>query len=103
MHVDDIQMSYQQLNKNRFRVYADVTVKDQYASPVDGATVSAQWTLPGDKTANQQEITGGTGIASFSVTSKAGAYQICVTNVTKSGWTYDPNQNVETCDSITAP
>jgi subtilisin family serine protease len=103
MHVDDIQMSYVQLNKNRFQVSADVTIKDQYANPVNAATVSVQWTMPGDKTTNQQDVTGTTGVATFSVTSKAGAYQICVTDVVKSGWTYDPNQNVKTCENITAP
>jgi len=102
MHVADIQMSYVQI-KNKYIVSAAVTIKDQDAGPVAGATVSVQWTLPGNKTSNQQQVTGATGVADFSVTNRAGVYQICVTDVVKAGWIYDPDQNVETCDSITTP
>ena len=43
-----------------------------------------------------------TGKAKFQVESTlTGAYQVCVTDVTKAGWTYDPGQNVESCDSLT--
>ena len=103
MHVDDIQMSYLQLNKVRYRVLADITIKDQIANPVDGATVSAQWTQPNGKLVNQQQVTGATGVASFDISSKAGTYQICVTDVTKAGWIYDPSQNVKTCETLTVP
>ncbi len=102
MHVDDIQMSYVQLNKNRFQVFADVTIKDQLGNPVSVATVSVQWTHP-KGTLDDQGVTGGTGVATFDIISKPGGYQICVTDVAKSGYTYDPNQNVETCDTITVP
>ena len=104
MHVDDIQMSYVQLNKTRYEVSADITIKDEDAGPVDGATVSAQWTLPPKgRQVNQQQVTGATGVASFSIRSKAGTYQICVTDVTKAGWIYDPSQNVKTCETLTVP
>ena len=103
MHVDDIQMSYLQLNKVRYRVSADITIKDQIANPVDGATVSAQWTQPNGKLVNRQQVTGATGVASFDISSKAGTYQICVTDVTKAGWIYDPSQNVKTCETLTVP
>ena len=103
MHVDDIQMSYVQLNKTRYEVSADITIKDQDAGPVNGATVSAQWTLPKGRQVNQQQVTGATGVASFSIRSKAGTYQICVTDVTKAGWIYNPSQNVKTCETLTVP
>ena len=103
MHVDDIQMSYVQLNKVRYEVSADITIKDQDAGPVDGATVSAQWTQPNGKLVNQQQVTGATGVASFDIRSKAGTYKICVTDVTKAGWIYDPSQNVKTCETLTVP
>jgi len=103
MHVDDIQMSYVQLNKTRYEVSADITIKDEDAYPVNGATVSAQWTLPKGRQVNQQQVTGATGVASFSISSKAGTYQICVTDVTKAGWIYDPSQNVKTCETLTVP
>jgi hypothetical protein len=102
MHVDSIQMSYVQV-RNKFTVSADVAIKDQDAGPVAGATVSAQWTLPNGKLVDDQQVTGATGVAAFNIASKAGAYQICVTDVTKTGWVYDPGQNVETCDTITVP
>jgi len=100
MHVDDIQMSYVQLNKNRFQVFADVTIRDQLGNPVDVATVSVQWTHP-KGVLDDQRVTGGTGVATFDIINKPGDYQICVTDVTKTGWTYDPNQNVKTCETLT--
>jgi len=103
MHVDDIQMSYVQLNKIRYEVSADITIKDQDGNPVDGATVSAQWTQPNGKLVNQQQVTGATGVASFSIRSKAGTYKICVTDITKAGCIYDSSQNVKTCETLTVP
>jgi hypothetical protein len=41
------------------------------------------------------------GVAKFSVTSKTDtAWEICVTNLTKSGYTYDETVNVETCETF---
>jgi hypothetical protein len=28
---------------------------------------------------------------------------LCVTGISLAGWSYDPNQNVETCDTVTVP
>ena len=32
-----------------------------------------------------------------------GTYELCVTDVTAEGYVYDPDQNLETCDTITLP
>ena len=37
------------------------------------------------------------------VTSLHGTFTFCVTDVTKTGYTYDPTQNVEACDRIIVP
>jgi len=103
MHVDDIQMSYIQLKKAKYEVSADITIKDQDGDPMDGATVSVQWTLPNGRLVNRQQVTGATGVASFDIRSKAGTYKICVTDVAKTGWTYDPSQNVKTCETLAVP
>ncbi len=103
MHVADIQMSYTPQGAKKFNVFADVTIHDQNNNPVSSATVSVRWTLPDNSVLDQQDVTGATGVASFSVRDWGGTYQVCVTDVIKSGLVYDPNQNVETCDSITVP
>jgi len=50
-------------------------------------------------------VTGADGQVTLTSSNKkdGGTWTFCVDNVVKSGWTYDPNANVENCDDITAP
>jgi len=102
MHVESIVMSYVVSGKNR-TVTAKITINDASNNPVSGASVAAQWTLPNGSTKNQTATTAVGGVATFNYTWKKGTYQICVTNVTKAGYTYDPAGNHITCNSISAP
>ncbi|MEW5986003.1 MAG: S8 family peptidase [Chloroflexota bacterium] len=64
--------------------------------PVDGATVSADFTLP-DGTASQTAATNSQGWASFLVDSAGGgSCTITVTNVTHPDYTFDPENSVLT-------
>jgi hypothetical protein len=73
---------------------------NQAEAAVPSATVSAQWTLPSGSKVNQQAATGTNGVTTFTYTGVKGLYKVCVTNVTKTGWTYAPGQNAETCDQV---
>lgn len=104
MHVQNIDMTTQTQIKGkteRTKAIATVTVVDSLDNPVSGATVYGEWT--GLTTGTDQGTTDGSGqvsLESDQVKSACGTYYFCVTNVAKSGWTYEPDKNVETCDEI---
>lgn len=79
------------------RVVGMVHVRDANLAAVEGATVTAQWTLPNGTTLQQTALTEFQGIATFSVWAGGGEYRLCVADVTKDGWLYDPGLNLETC------
>jgi hypothetical protein len=104
VHVSNIEMGYQQLNKRKYLALANVSIQDQNGGAVQGANVRAEWTLPNGKKRSQERTTDAAGVAAFSYRASPGqTYQICVTDVIKTGWLYDPGQNAETCDTVTIP
>jgi hypothetical protein len=103
MHVQNIAMDSWSFWGWQF-VMAEVLVHDAAGNPVSGATVSAQWTLPGGSHQNQQGTTYSQGTVMFTVLSREkGTYQLCVTDVEAQGYFYDWTNNIETCDTDQAP
>jgi hypothetical protein len=102
MHVASIAMNYVR-SGIKYEVTANITIHDLSSNPVSGATVSAQWTLPNGAKKNQTASTNTSGIATFNCTANRGNYKICVTNVTKTGWIYDPAGNHVTCNTLPVP
>jgi hypothetical protein len=102
MHVGDITMSYKQAGPN-VSAKATVTILDAGDQPVGSATVYGEFT--GATTDSRSGDTAGDGTVTLESSKKknGGTWTFCVTNVVKSGWTYDDASNVETCDQITAP
>jgi subtilisin len=102
MHVSNIAMSFTKSGTN-YTAKATVTIVDANNAPVSGATVYGQFT--GATSNSVSGTTDANGQVTLSSTAKknGGTWQFCVTNVTKSGWTYNSSANVETCDTITAP
>lgn len=82
------------------RVIAMVHVRDDSESYVAGATVTGLWTLPDGTVMEATQVTDFQGIASLEVWAGSGEYTFCVTDVTKVGWEYDADLNVETCGEI---
>jgi hypothetical protein len=103
MYVYDITMSPGNAGPNRFAT-AVVTIRDTGGNLVDGATVSVQWS--DDYVGSASGVTGADGTVSFT-SGKArhadATFAITVEGVVKSGFTYDPDLNNETSDSITVP
>jgi len=99
MHVSDIAM-YMVLGGANHEAHADVTIVDDYGQPVVGATVYGHWDV---NNLNQTVNTNTNGVALFYnyKMKQVLTYTFCVTNVVKAGLTYEPDKNVETCDTIT--
>ncbi len=74
----------------------NVVVKNGSGAAVSGAMVSATWTKPGGTTVTQTATTSSTGIAKFSTSGDRGTYTLTVTNIAKSGYTFDAANSVLT-------
>jgi hypothetical protein len=102
MHVADIDMSLKTAGKNVNGV-ARVTISDGVA-PVPGATVSAQWSgATSDSDVGITDALGRITLQSNKVkrAQPGTTFTVTITNVVKSGWTYNPAENAETSDSAT--
>lgn len=103
VHVQAIKMRYLERN-GRYLVLAVLRVVDQNGQAVTEAVVDVQWTLPNGSQQDQQAMSNLKGLAKFRVKSTlTGVYDFCVTDVSKAGYVYDPDQNGETCDSLPVP
>ena len=103
LHVQAIALAGRtQLGKNT--VKTTVAVKDQNGLVVSGATLTVDFTFPKGSHKIFTVTTNTLGRASFVASSLfGGTWTSCVTNITKAGFSYDPSQNHETCDSIVFP
>jgi hypothetical protein len=103
IHVADIQLSRLSA-KGRQGIEVVVAVQDQQGGGIEGAVVIVQVTDPTGENSLLKARTGSTGRVVLDAKSDVGGlWQVCVTDVVKEGWVYDPSQNVETCDSIIVP
>jgi len=108
MHVAGIEMSLstKKAGRNVFtKALATVTIKDASGN-VAGATVYGSWS--GNTADTDSGITGTEGKVTLESDAVRNAssgteFTFTVTNVVKSGWTYNSGANVETSDSIIVP
>jgi len=104
MHIQSIGMSTVRKG-SLVNARADVLVVNASGQPVASATVYGQWS--GLTSDSDQKLTSSSGHAivdSNKVSSgSSGTFTFTVTNITKSGWTYDPASNVQTSASILYP
>jgi len=105
MHVADIEihLSTKNAGKNIFtRANATVTIVDASNVAVQGATVYGSWSgATSDTDTGVTDSFGKVTLSSDGVknASVGTTFTFTVDNVVKSGWTYDPDTNVETSDS----
>lgn len=102
MHVGQIDMSAKKKGQN-WNAVADVLILDESNSPVQDATVSGDWSGIVNGTGSANTDAQGVATLNSPKTKSSGIITFTVTDVAKSGLTYDPNANVETSDSITGP
>jgi len=87
---------------SRGSVSANVSIVDNTGAAAGGAAVTVVITRPGGSQVTQTKTTTTAGSAVFSTPSIGpGTYTFTVTNVSKTGFTYDSAANAETSDSIT--
>jgi len=100
MYVADIAMSFENKGPN-YNGVAVVTVKDSNGNNVEGAAVYGTWS--GAVGGSVQGITVANGTVSLSSAKirNGGTFIFTVTDVVKSGVTYNSSLNVETSDSVT--
>ncbi len=97
IHVDNISVTRQALNGNRFRGVATVTVVDDSFQPISGATVSGSFSGPNStSTSGTTDQNGEVTMNSQGTKNPNGDWCYEVTNVQATGATYDASSNVMT-------
>ena len=97
-------MTYKGRNAASPKVVGTVAVRDANRDPVAGANVIVGFTNPSGFVTMTGGETSDLGTVSFELKPKdSGPYTLCVDWVSKEGWEYDPDLNVETCDTFTVP
>jgi hypothetical protein len=90
-------------SKQGYQASATVTVRNHSGALVSGATVTGQWS--GLATGAVSRSTSRNGTTTFTSTRSRnrGTFTFSVTDISFSGSTYVPSQNVKTQDSISTP
>jgi len=103
MHIANIAMSTKTAGPNVNGI-ATITVVDVDDVFVEGAAVSGHWSgLTGDSDSGVTNSNGSVSLRSDKKKNVSGTFTFTVDDITKDGWTYDSEANVETKDSITVP
>ncbi len=106
MHVDSIDMELIHIGALFYRATATVTIVDATDNPVEGATVSGHWEdATNDPDSGVTDSDGQTPPlqSTYRWSSSGTTFTFVVDDVTKEGWTYDPDANKETRDSVIVP
>jgi PKD domain/PQQ-like domain len=81
---------------SRVNVGGQVDVRDGANTAVSGVNVSVRWRKPDGTSVTQTVMTGASGTASFSTSGGRGTYTLTVTNLAKSGYTFDATNSILT-------
>jgi PKD repeat protein len=102
LHINALALTY--TGTSPYKLTATITIHDQAHAKANGVTVYGTWTLPNGRTVSRTAVTNLQGKAKIPVSGKAGTYQLCVTNLVKTGYTYNSAGNeVPACQTITVP
>jgi len=93
MKVTSISLSGR-VHGDRASITGNVYVRDSLGQPVAGATVPARWTLPNGSTTTSTAQTDSSGRARFTISGSRGRYTLTVTNVVKTGYTFDASGSI---------
>jgi hypothetical protein len=99
VHVEGISGTIKR-SKKTYSLTATVQVVDKNGAPISAVVVYVQLTNPagGGTVSSLKAKTSRSGVATFKATSAVPSWQVCVTNLTKTGYVYDLSANTETCD-----
>ncbi|MCA9921998.1 MAG: PKD domain-containing protein, partial [Anaerolineales bacterium] len=94
LQVSQITMSSRD-RRGSLTISGQVRIVDENGNRLDGVTVYGTWTLPNGTTETQVLTTNVRGSATFTTTDGgAGTYTLVITNVEKSGYTFDPDNSI---------
>jgi len=102
MHVASITMALVQ-GAPGTSARATVRIVNGNGQPVQGATVSGNWTGLAKSTSTATTDANGNAVLTSKASRKKGTFTIAVTGVTRSGYTYSASANVVTTTSIVVP
>ncbi len=103
LHINALVLSYTGTGPT-YKPLATITIHDQVHAKASGVTVYGTWTLPNGRLISRTALTNLNGKAKIPVSGKAGTYQFCVTDLTKTSYTYNPAANeVPNCQTIVVP
>jgi serine protease len=106
IYVSNITIELQKKGPN-YQARAYVTIVGESGPIIKEATVTGDWTLNGSYLNTASNDTRGRGSAvldSNKLKAQSGdSFTITVTDVAKDGYTYDPDSNIKTSDSVTVP
>ncbi|WP_169915798.1 DNRLRE domain-containing protein [Shewanella psychrophila] len=102
LHVEDIGMAIESVNKKKLRARAEVLVEDALGIPVNNASVSGTWSALSNLSVSG--VTTGEGKVSFGSTNvnknSSGQFIFSINSVSLAGYSYQESDNVETSDCI---
>ena len=103
MHVASIDMTFEKSRAFYF-ITTVVLIQDENGDSVSGAVVRLDITKPDLSTVSKSVITGDEGVGAYTLRSKTpGEYIAAIVDVSKSGFAYWPDSNVESSESRTVP
>jgi len=103
LHVAAIELLFEPKARSGFLV-SQVTVQDESGDPVPDAWVSIRLTQPGGSSLDLAAWTDLGGLASFRTRlTQTGRYEVTISGISKDGWSYDPDANLETSDFLIVP
>jgi hypothetical protein len=104
LHVESIEAGYKASGHYFYNIFADVQIRDEDNNPVYRAMVYSEWSLDGGPILEIQGKTDKSGHAGLGLRAGLhGTWNVCVVNVQKSGWDFDPDWSVSLCDSVDVP
>jgi hypothetical protein len=107
MHVSDLSLKLGRTRGGRVPARITATVVDGSAQPVPSATVTGAWSLnaapAGQSTAQTDQKGAAVAKKTIKGVKSGDTIRLCVTNIAKAGYTYDPSSNKMTCAEAKVP
>lgn len=98
-HVDSITPGTTGGGPNK-KATATIVVLDENGAAVDGAAVTATFSGTHNESVSASTDASGSADLITSVKNRNVAFNVCIDDIVKTGTTYDPAANIETCDAM---
>jgi PKD repeat protein len=105
LHINVLKTNWAAVAPPWYKLTALARIHNETHGLATGATVYGTWTFPNGQTHDRTYVTDSLGRAKFPIKSQqCGIFQFCVTDITKSGYVYDPAANEQgPCRQVIIP